>query len=181
MGRILKCALALLAVIIAIIGIKSGYDTGKQVTYPVAYGEWITKYSARNELDPFLVMAVIKQESNFVPEAHSGYAGGLMQLTEETASWNAKQLGVSDYDFMDPETNIKFGCHYLRYLIDHYKNIDTALAAYNGGMGNVDSWLADRAYSSNGETLSEIPFTETRAYVKKVNEYWTYYTELYSE
>lgn len=181
MGKILKCCLAVLAIIIAIIGIKSGYDTGKQVTYPVAYGDWITKYSSKNELDPFLVMAVIKQESNFVPEAHSGYAGGLMQLTEDTASWNAKELGITVYDYMDPETNIRLGCHYLRYLINHYGNVDTALAAYNGGMGNVNSWLTDSQYSSNGETLDDIPFAETRGYVQKVNEYWTYYTELYSE
>lgn len=183
MGKIVKCFLAALAIVIAIIGIKSGYDTGKQITYPVAYGDWITKYSEKNGLDPFLVMAVIKQESNFVPEAHSGYAGGLMQLTEETASWNAKEMGISVYDYMDPETNIRLGCHYLRYLINHYGNVDTALAAYNGGMGNVNAWLADSRYSANGETLNaqSIPFAETRGYLQKVNEYWTYYTELYGE
>ncbi len=183
MGRIVKCFLAALAIVIAIIGIKSGYYKGKQITYPVAYGDWITKYSVKNELDPFLVMAVIKQESNFVPEAHSGYAGGLMQLTEETASWNAKEMGISVYDYMDPETNIRLGCHYLRYLIDHYGNVDTALAAYNGGMGNVNEWLRDSRYSTNGETLNaeSIPFAETRGYLQKVNEYWTYYTELYGE
>ena len=181
MGKIVKGLLAALAIVIAIIGMKSGYDTGKQVTYPVAYADWITKYSAENELDPFLVMAVIKQESNFVPEAHSGYAGGLMQLTEETAHWNANELGVTDYDYMDPETNIKLGCHYLKYLLTHYSSTDTALAAYNGGMGNIDSWLRDSNYSANGETLDYIPFSETRGYVNKVNEYWEYYKKLYSE
>lgn len=181
MGKIVKGFLAALAIVIAIIGMKSGYDTGKQVTYPVAYGEWIIKYSIENELDPFLVMAVIKQESNFVPEAHSGYAGGLMQLTEETAQWNANELGVTQYDYMDPETNIRFGCHYLKYLLDHYGNTDTALAAYNGGMGNINSWLRDSSYSSDGVTLDHIPFSETRGYVDKVNEYWKHYTELYNE
>lgn len=180
MGRFIKLFLAALAIIIAIIGIKSGYDTGKQVTYPVAYGEWIMKYSTKNELDPFLVMAVIKQESNFVPEAHSGVAGGLMQLTQETAQWNANELGITDFDYMDPETNIELGCHYLKYLIKHYGNVDTALAAYNGGMGNVDAWLADKTYSSDGKTLDNIPFTETRNYVVKVNEYWEHYKELYN-
>lgn len=179
MGRFIKLFLAALAIVIAIIGIKSGYDTGKQVTYPVAYGEWIMKYSTKNELDPFLVMAVIKQESNFVPEAHSGVAGGLMQLTQETAQWNANELGITDFDYMDPETNIELGCHYLKYLIKHYGNVDTALAAYNGGMGNVDAWLADKTYSSDGKTLDNIPFAETRNYVVKVNEYWAHYKELY--
>ncbi|MCI5604844.1 MAG: lytic transglycosylase domain-containing protein [Clostridia bacterium] len=179
MGRYIKIFLAAVAIIIAIVGMKSGYDTGKQVTYPVAYGDWIMKYSAKNDLDPFLVMAVIKQESNFVPEAHSGYAGGLMQLTPETARWNAKELGISDYDYMDPETNIKLGCHYLKYLLIHYGNIDTALAAYNGGMGNVNSWLSSDECSSDGVTLDYIPFPETRNYVVKVNGYWEYYRELY--
>ncbi|MCC8170063.1 MAG: lytic transglycosylase domain-containing protein [Oscillospiraceae bacterium] len=181
MSRIFKYFLAVLAIVITIIGVKSGYNTGKQVTYPVAYGDWIIEYSAKNELDPFLVMAVIKQESNFVPEAHSGVAGGLMQLTEETAEWNAKELGISNYDFMDPETNINLGCHYLKYLIDHYENTDTALAAYNGGMGNIDSWLADSNYSSDRVTLDYIPFSETRNYVIRVNNYWEHYTELYGE
>lgn len=180
MGKIVKGILAALAIVMAIIGMKSGYDTGKQVTYPVAYGDWIIKYSSENELDPFLVMAVIKQESNFVPEAHSGYAGGLMQLTEETASWNAGELGITDYDYMEPQTNIRLGCHYLKYLLTHYKNTDTALAAYNGGMGNVDAWLADSSCSSDGVSLTYIPFSETRGYVDKVNEYWNYYTELYN-
>lgn len=179
MGRYVKILLAAAAIIIAIIGIKSGYDTGKQVTYPVAYGEWITEYSEKNSLDPFLVMAVIKQESNFVPEAHSGVAGGLMQLTPETAQWNANVLGITNYDYMDPETNINLGCHYLKYLIDHYSNVDTALAAYNGGMGNVDEWLNNSEYSNDGITLDYIPFDETRNYIVKVNDYWEHYTELY--
>lgn len=181
MGRILKVLLAAAAIVLAIVGMKSGYDTGKQVTYPVAYGDWITEYSMKHDLDPFLVMAVIKQESNFVPEAHSGVAGGLMQLTQETAKWNARELGITDYDYMDPETNINLGCHYLKYLINHYENIDTALAAYNGGMGNVDEWLGNSEYSSDGKTLSYIPFTETRNYVLKVNGYWLHYKQIYQE
>ena len=84
-----------------------------------------------------MVMAVIKVESNFVPEAESAYAAGLMQLTEDTAEWNAKEMELKDYDYKDPETNIRIGCHYLKYLIRKYENIDTAFAAYNGGMGNV--------------------------------------------
>ena len=138
MSKIFKAFLVLLAIFVAVLGILGGYQTSQKFKYPVAYADYIVKYSKANDLDPFLVMAVIKVESNFVPEAHSGVAGGLMQLTEETAEWNAKELGITtEYDYMDPETNIRFGCHYLRHLIDVYGNIDTALAAYNGGMGNV--------------------------------------------
>lgn len=176
MSKIFKGFLAIVAVVVAILGIMGGYETSQRFKYPVAYSDYIAKYSKENDLDPYLVMAVIKVESNFVPDAHSGVAGGLMQLTVETAEWNANALGVSDYDYMDPETNIRFGCHYLRHLIDIYGNIDTALAAYNGGMGNVSAWLSDERYSSDGVSLDYIPFSETRNYVVKVNSSWEHYS-----
>ena len=171
--------LALLAIVVAALGILGGYETSQRIKYPTAYGDYIAKYAAENDLDPYLVMAVIKVESNFVPEAHSHIAYGLMQLTEETAEWNAKDMNITeDYDFTDPETSIKFGCHYLRHLIDIYGNIDTALAAYNAGMGNVIEWLKNSDYSDDGDTLKYIPFPETRSYVEKVNKYWQRYSEV---
>lgn len=179
MSKLFKLLLAILAIVIAFIGANSGYHVGRQSGFPVAYSEYIVKYSAKNDLDPYLVMAVIKTESNFVPEARSAYAGGLMQLTEETASWVAKRLDIESYDYMDPETNVKFGCYYLKHLINEYKNIDTALAAYNGGMGNVTKWLGDERYSDDGKTLKYIPFPETRNYVVKVNNNWENYKKLY--
>ena len=177
MSKLAKALLFMLAVTLAVIASISGYNVGKQTVYPVAYSDYIVKYAHRNGLDPFLVMAVIKQESNFVPDAASDYAHGLMQITPDTAEWNANAMGLSDYDYIDPETNIEIGCHYLAYLIDMYGNIDTALAAYNGGMGNVNTWLHE--YSSDGVALDYIPFGETRAYVDKVNGYWSDYTDLY--
>ena len=178
---LLRPILILLMLALAAAAVITGMDIGIRIAYPVAYSEYIVKYAHKYDLDKFLVMAVIKQESNFIPDAESDYAGGLMQLTEETAEWNAVQMGLHNYSYMDPETNIKIGCHYLSYLIGHYGNIDTALAAYNGGMGNVDAWLADSRYSSDGVTLDDIPFPETKAYVKKVNDYWRQYTEKYSQ
>ena len=180
MKNFLKILLALLALSIAAIAIMSGYNTGKKSGYPVAYSEYIMKYSKKNNLDTCLVMAVIKVESNYVPEAQSDYAYGLMQLTEETAEWNAKKMGLKDYDWHDPETNIEIGCYYLKYLIDKYGNTNTALAAYNAGGGNVDSWLASSKYSDDGKTLKHIPFSETRHYVKKVNDNWESYKKLYN-
>lgn len=175
MSKLFKLFLALLAVIIAIIAFKTGVNTGQKTIYPVAYSDYICKYASQNKLDPYLVMAVIKTESNFVPDAHSGYAGGLMQLTEETAQWTANDMGIEIHDFMDPETNIKLGCYYLKHLIDIYGVTNTALAAYNGGMGNVYSWLDNPEYSDDGKILKYIPFTETRNYVTRVNEAWEYY------
>lgn len=178
MSKVLKVLLAVIAIVIAIIGIKSGYQVGKQSSFPVAYGDSIARYSIENDLDPYLVMAVIKVESNFVPEAQSDYAYGLMQLTEETAHWNAKKMGLVDYDYTDPDTNIKIGCYYLKYLIDKFKVVDTALAAYNGGISNVLNWLDNKEYSDDGKNLKYIPFTETRNYVKKVNNNWEIYKNL---
>ena len=179
MSKLAKALLFLLAIVLAVIASISGYNVGRQTVYPVAYSDYIVKYAHKNGLDPFLVMAVIKQESNFVPEAASDYAHGLMQLTPDTAEWNARAMGLNDYDYLEPETNIEIGCHYLAYLIDMYDNIDTALAAYNGGMGNVNAWLGDSECSSDGVTLDYIPFPETRAYVEKVNGYWENYESLY--
>ncbi len=175
----------LIAVGVAVFcAVKSGMDTSKKVLYPVAYEEYIMEYSEEYELDPYFVMGVIKTESNFIADAHSGYAAGLMQITEETAEWLADKMGI-DYatvDLFDPETSIKMGCYFLRYLIDKYDgNINTALAAYNAGIGNVAKWLEDEQYSDDGENLKSIPFTETRNYVERVNSSWQYYKEYYAE
>ena len=182
MSKLFKAFLAAAAITLAIIGVvvgtREGMDIAQRTKYPIAYGGLITHYAGENDLDPFLVMAVIHVESNFIPEAQSHVAYGLMQLTYETAEWVANDMKVTyDYDIADPETSINFGCYYLRHLINIYENIDTALAAYNAGMGNVNSWLNDRQYSDDGITLKvqNIPFPETRSYVEKVNASWEYY------
>ena len=152
--------------------IKSGKELSRSIKYPVEYSEYIVKYAAENDLDPYLVIAVIRQESNFIADAQSPYAGGLMQLTPITASEYGAKLGLENYDYMDPETNIRIGCYLLRSLIDKYGGeVDTALAAYNGGPANVDEWLRDPQCSADGKKLTHIPFEETRSYVEKVNSY----------
>lgn len=157
------------AVIIAAVFL--GIITCKNLLYPLDYQDIIVKNANDNNLDPCLVMAVIKAESNFIEDAHSGKASGLMQLTDDTAYWVAEQMGIEErnINLMSPRDNIKLGCYYMRYLIDYYDgNIDVALAAYNGGMGNVDKWLDDKRYSPDGISLDYIPFKETREYVKRV-------------
>lgn len=168
-----------LSFLLIYIGLSSGEKIGKKINdikYPVSYSSYITKYAKKNDLDPYLVIAIIKQESNFVPDAKSAYAGGLMQLTEVTAHEYAQKLGLENYNYMDPETNIQIGCYVLATLIDKYGNTDTALAAYNAGVGNVDSWLENPDYSRDHKTLYHIPFSETRHYVQKVNQYIEIYT-----
>lgn len=145
--------------------------TGQNIKYPVEYSDYILEYSAENRLDPYIVISVIKQESNFISDAKSPYAGGLMQLTEITAKEYGEKLGLENFNYMDPETNIRIGCYLLRSLIDRYDGVlETALAAYNAGSSNVDTWLSDNRYSHDGRNLYYIPYTETRYYVKKVME-----------
>ncbi len=180
-----KASLILVVLIVcsvfSALGWKFGSELCRKLLFPNRYEEFVTRYAADNDLDKYLVMAVIKNESNFVPDAHSGKASGLMQLTDETGKWVGEKLGIkySDINLNDPQCNIQLGCYYLKYLIDHYDNIDTALAAYNGGMGNVSKWLDDEKYSKDGKTLYNIPFRETREYVKKVNDSWLSYRNMY--
>jgi len=151
--------------------------------YPLKYEDSIRYYAEKNNLDPYFVMAVIKAESNFDPSASSGVAGGLMQITDDTAKWIADKIGfeLDESDIENPEINIKMGCYYLNYLSSLYSDRDVILACYNAGMGNVSKWLKDSRYSDDGKTLDSIPFEETKTYIEKVNKYESIYYKLYND
>lgn len=163
--------LVLLAVVFVAFGVaKTAYRYSLNGFFPLEYRGQIEKYSREQNLSKYLVMAVINTESGFDRKAHSGIAKGLMQITDETAKWIAEKMETEYYENMayDPEISIKMGCFYLRYLIDLYKNEDTALAAYNAGMGTVNEWLKDKNYSEDGIKLKNIPYPETQNYVARV-------------
>ncbi len=151
--------------------------------YPVKYSEYVEKYSAEFGVPQKVIYAVIKTESDFDATAVSpASAHGLMQMTEETFFDVASILGEmpSAFDIYDPETNIRYGTRYLFYLYEMYDgNWDTALAAYNGGLGNVNKWLDDPTLADGEGGLKHIPFEETRNYVKKVNRSIKKYEKLY--
>lgn len=156
----------------------------KKKQYPVKYEHFVDKYSEKYNLDRYLVFAVIRTESRFdVYAVSSAEAKGLMQLTDETGSDCAKKMGLKSYTndmLFDPETNIRIGCFYLSSLIKRYgNNINTALAAYNGGPGNVDEWLANTEYSDGSGGLKTVPFQETKNYVRRVTEAAEMYRSLY--
>lgn len=146
---------------------------------PEAYAAYVEKYSERFGVPEELVWAVIKTESGFDPSAVSGKgAVGLMQLTEATfneISTMRLKEGLEPGMRYDPETNIRYGTYYLSYLHARYGNWDAAIAAYNAGLGNVDSWVGDSGKISG----DDIPFGETRFYLWKVNRAMEKYTELY--
>jgi soluble lytic murein transglycosylase len=155
----------------------------KQAVMPFRYSGFITEYSEKYGLDPVLVSAVIKTESNFEADAVSSKnAYGLMQITEETAHWAAGKMGLEDFStdmLTDPETNIMIGCWYMKNLDEEFGSTELMLAAYNAGRGNVREWLDDPQHSSDGKTLTDIPFPETESYIKKVDLYYKIYKFLY--
>ena len=141
------------------------------VWYPINYKNITVKYSRQYGLEPNLVSSVICVESKFDAKAVSPKgACGLMQLLPSTAMEVAHKLNedYSAIDLFDVDTNIRYGCFYLNYLYGIYADTVCVLAAYNAGLGNVNSWLADNKYSEDGVHLTYIPFKETREYVSKV-------------
>jgi soluble lytic murein transglycosylase len=139
---------------------------------PLSQAGVIRQQAAAKRLDPALIAAVIYAESKFEPRPSSAGAQGLMQILPATAYFIAHLSGGSRFtasDLSTPSVNVAYGSFYLRYLLDHYGgNEMLALAAYNGGLANVDSWVAHADAAGTTLTLAGIPFSETRAYVQRV-------------
>lgn len=174
----------IMVLIVALVVIFAGDRIVQSVMrylYPQSYSEIVEEQSMGFDLDKNLVYAVISAESKFDEDAvSSAGAVGLMQLTPGTFEWiNEKIAPDSTPDIYNPRDNIRAGCALLRLLIDNYGNTDTALAAYNAGMGNVSSWLQSDNHSSDGISLYSIPYPETKAYVDKVNKNYDIYNNLY--
>ncbi len=152
-------------------------------TYQIEYSQQVEKASVEFGVPVDLIYAVIKTESNFNPDAvSSAGAVGLMQLIPETYSWVAKRLGENENIELisDPDTNIRYGTYYLKFLTDRFKSDEAIYAAYNAGYARVNGWLSDSRYSSDGINLDNIPYKETKAYVKKVSEARAKYKEAYN-
>lgn len=150
-------------------------EAAERAQHPLYYADTITAYADAQELDPALVAAVILCESSYDPKAESRLgARGLMQLMPDTAEWVAHKLGEdgADYSFdnlYDPQTNIRFGTWYLGYLSRRFNGDATKIVcAYHAGQGNVDSWLKNPQYSSDGVTLDVIPTQDTATYASRV-------------
>jgi soluble lytic murein transglycosylase len=151
-------------------------DVVRSFTHPLAYEETIQSASADYALEPALVAAVIRTESGFDPqvESHKG-AYGLMQIQPETARFISERSGITS-DYRGPQTNIRMGAWYLRYLQNRYNGDERlALAAYNSGEGQVDQWISEKGF----EVGRDIPFKETRDYVEDVLAARDTYAELY--
>ncbi|MDR3749748.1 MAG: transglycosylase SLT domain-containing protein [Acidobacteriota bacterium] len=152
--------------------------------FPRPYWDALRRYSDENGLDPYLVAALIRQVSEFNPEAIShANAYGLMQLLPRTGKGEAKKEGLQHYStdsLLDPTTNIELGTRYFRQMVDHFGGqIEYALAAYNAGEQRVEDWRASGTYRDVEEFVESIPFTETREYVQAIVRNQEVYKRVY--
>lgn len=150
------------------------------------YQQNIITYSRRNKVDPFLVAAIIKNESNFEHKAVSGVgAVGLMQIMPETGRWIAEQMGLGEYkdsDLYQTKTNIRMGCWYLGELEHEFKNnMALVMIAYNAGRGQTHEWMEKNGWDYDFNDIKAIPFPDTREYVSRVLQDRDKYYLLYKD
>ncbi len=177
---VLTALVIIVLLIIAIVTLSKSERKFGNAVNDVKYANYVYRYAEEFEVDSNLVFAIIKNESNFNPDAESHVgAKGLMQIMPETFSWlqNYKygEVTLDENDLFDPDINIKYGCIFLEFLTKKYEVTSTVVAAYNAGFGIVDTWLNDSNYSTDGKTLSYIPYTETSVYVDRVMTSKRYY------
>jgi soluble lytic murein transglycosylase len=148
----------------------------ERLRYPLSYEQIVRGHARNYDLDPALLAAVIYRESKFDAGARSSSGAiGLMQLLPETAKGIALHTGGSRFlvsDLYNPEINVRYGAFYLRRLLTKYGDTKLALAAYNAGQANVDSWRAEG---------KGIVFPETREYVDSVLETRDIYADAYAD
>jgi len=155
-----------------------------QGLFPRPYWEALRSYSTENGLDPYLVASLIRQESEFNPDAisHSN-AYGLMQLLPKTGKGEAQKTGLSHYNtdsLLNPTINIELGTRYFRQMIDEFGGqVEYALAAYNAGADRVADWRASGNFRDVDEFVESIPFTETREYVQAIVRNTEVYKKVY--
>lgn len=182
-GRIAGIVVAgAVAAVVVVVLARPGWYV--KLFHPLRYPSYIRTHAANYDLPPDLVAAVIYQESRFNERArsHAG-ARGLMQLTPDTARGIAQRTGGKRFtasDLDNPEINIRYGSWYLDHLRDKYRARGSggdpyalALAAYNAGQGRVDQWISEQP--DGHLAVDEIPYRETRDYVRLVERLQTDY------
>lgn len=181
----LVAALAVGAGAAALAGLGPLGDAVRELTLPLRHDDIIRQQAADKGLDPALIAAVIYEESKFRDQTSSAGAKGLMQLLPDTARFIARKTGGSAFELRDlanPDINIRYGSWYLRYLLDqHGGNVALAVAAYNAGEGNVDSWVRAAGGTAAFDPAADIPFPETRHYVSDVLQRREEYRKHYAD
>ena len=181
LGWVVGAALAALVVGLVVSGVD---DVVRKLGLPLSDTSVIREQAEEKHLDPALIAAVIYAETKFDPRPSPAGAEGLMQILPGTAYFIAHLSGGSSFtasDLATPRINVAYGSYYLRYLLNHYNgNEMLAVAAYNGGLANVDSWVAQANAAGRQLTVETIPFPQTRAYVQRVLEAQREYRSAYA-
>lgn len=155
-----------------------------ETLFPRPYWNDLQRFSTDNQLDPFLVASLIRQESEFNPAAVSpANALGLMQVLPTTGKQLARELHLGHFssdELFAPSTNLQLGTYYFRELINKHGGVEYALAAYNAGSDRVEDWTNGVKFRDAAEFVESIPFTETREYVQAVIRNSIVYRRLYS-
>ncbi len=154
-----------------------------EALFPKPYWTDVKRFSMRSQLDPYLVASLIRQESEFNPNAVSrANAVGLMQVLPKTGKTVAKQEKLRHFNpsqLFTPTVNLQLGTRYFRAMVDKFGALEYALAAYNAGSDRVDDWLAQGKYRDAQEFVESIPFSETREYVQAILRNANVYRQLY--
>jgi len=156
-----------------------------EALFPKPYWIELKRFSSDNALDPYMVAALIRQESEFNPGAVSrANAVGLMQLLPKVGKSVAKQEKLKHFsstELFTPGVNLQLGTRYFRSMVDKFGSFEYALAAYNAGADRVQDWLGQGHYRDAQEFVESIPFTETREYVQAILRNANVYRQLYGE
>jgi soluble lytic murein transglycosylase len=155
-----------------------------KLAYPMPYKDPLLTYSFKNELDPYLLAGLIRQESEFSAKVISrSNAHGLAQIMPATGRELARRLGIKGFTpsmLFEPTVNLQMGSYYLRSLMNSLGgSLEQALASYNAGKGRVTQWLQRGEYKDPAEFVESIPFNETRGYVQSVMRNAGIYRRLY--
>jgi soluble lytic murein transglycosylase len=142
------------------------------VIFPIDHWPLLRAEAAARKLDPYLVAALVAQESTFQADIKSAAnAWGLMQILPATGRRYAATLGIkpfSTFRLVEPEVNVRIGTTYFADLVKRFGDVAPALAAYNAGPERVVRWLAERPGFDRDEFIDDIPFPETQNYVKRI-------------
>jgi soluble lytic murein transglycosylase len=164
-------AIAAMALSVGLVVSMLHQATGN-LALPLSDVSIIREQASEKDLEPALIAAVIYAETKFDPRPSPAGAEGLMQILPSTAYYLAHLSGGTRFtasDLATPSINVAYGSYYLRYLLDHYDgNEMLAVAAYNGGLTNVDEWVAHAHAEGIQLSAEAIPFPQTREYVHRV-------------
>jgi len=156
----------------------------QRLAYPVLYQSLVTEYARHWDLDPLLMMAIVRQESLFNPVARSSAGAlGLAQIMPETGEWIASQIGPEDYReelLLRPNLNLKYSAWYYELLLNLYdRDWVAALVAYNAGPGNLKSWTDGQAIEDHDLFVETLPSDQAQLYVQQIYQHYAWYRRLY--